>query len=217
MRARKHSESVKEAVFEPGELVLLTKPFYEKGLGVILPQADGPYLVSRVLSSHTVVLADPMSGEPLQGGRPLSVSRLVKFKFPADWAGPEAVEADDESGSVERYRKGMFLCVASPHSQNGRLHVARIEAIFAAQGQVEVSLYWVPPKGRTGPWQARVWTPWLDESSMPKKEVVSKQEIICQVELRDGALTQASLEKLTLHGVPATGQPRRDATLPPRT
>ena len=172
LRARKHSESVKEAVFEPGELVLLTKPFYEKGLGVILPQADGPYLVSRVLSSHTVVLADPMSGEPLQGGRPLSVSRLVKFKFPADWAGPEAVEADDESGSVERYRKGMFLCVASPHSQNGRLHVARIEAIFAAQGQVEVSLYWVPPKGRTGPWQARVWTPWLDESSMPKKEVV---------------------------------------------
>ena len=216
LRARKHSESVKEAVFEPGELVLLTKPFYEKGLGVILPQADGPYLVSRVLSSHTVVLADPMSGEPLQGGRPLSMSRLIKFKFPADWAGPEAVEADEESGSVERYRRGMFLCVASPHSQNGRLHVARVEAIFAAQGQVEVSLYWVPPKGRTGPWQARVWTPWLDESSMPKKEVVSKHEIICQVELRDGALTQASLEKLTLHGVPATGQPRRDATLPPR-
>eukprot|EP00972_Heterocapsa_arctica_P090590 13366983-Heterocapsa_arctica.AAC.1 len=52
VRARKHSESVKEAVFSEGELVLMAKPFYEKGLGVILPQADGPYLVTRVLSSH---------------------------------------------------------------------------------------------------------------------------------------------------------------------
>ena len=66
-----HSEYVKEAVFEAGELVLLTQPFYEKGLGIILPQADGPYLVTRVLSAHTAILADPMSGEPIQGGRPL--------------------------------------------------------------------------------------------------------------------------------------------------
>ena len=74
VRARKHSESVKEAVFEAGELVLLTQPFYEKGLGAILPQADGPYLVTRVPSAHTVILAGPMSGEPIQGGRPLSAS-----------------------------------------------------------------------------------------------------------------------------------------------
>ena len=52
---------------------------------------------------------------------------------------------------------------------------------------------------------------------MPRKEVVTKDEIICQFALKDGALIQASLEKLTLHGVPATGQPRRGATLPPRT
>ena len=217
VRARKHSESVKEAVFEAGELMLLTKPFYEKGLGVILPQADGPYLVTRVLSAHTVILADPMSGEPIQGGRPLSVSRLIRFKFPTDWAGPEAVEVENEPDTMETYRRGMFLCVSSQSSQYRRVYVARVEAIFAAQGQAEVALYWVPPKGRSGPWQARIWTPWLDDLGVPKKEVVTKDEIICQVELKDGALTQASLEKLTLHGVPATGQPRRDATLPPQT
>ena len=217
VRARKHSESVKEAVFEAGELVLLTKPFYEKGLGVILPQADGPYLVTRVLSVHTVILADPMSGEPIQGGRPLSVSRLIRFKFPTDWAGPEAVEVENEPDTMETYRRGMFLCVSSQSSQYRRVYVARVEAIFAAQGQAEVALYWVPPKGRSGPWQARIWTPWLDDSGVPEKEVVTKDEITCQVELKDGALTQASLEKLTPHSVPATGQPRRDATLPTRT
>ena len=92
-----------------------------------------------------------------------------------------------------------------------------IEAIFAAQGQAGAALYWVPPKGRSGPWQARVLTPCLDDLGKPKKEVVTKDEFICQVELKDGALTQASLEKLTPHSVPATGQPRRDATLPTRT
>ena len=34
---------------------------------------------------------------------------------------------------------------------------------------------------------------------MPKKEVVTKDEIIFQVELKYGPLTQASLEKLTLY------------------
>ena len=173
--------------------------------------------MTRVLSAHTVILADPMSGEPIQGGRPLSVSRPIRFKFPTDWAGPEAVEVENEPDTMETYRRGMFLCVSSQSSQYRRVYVARVEAIFAAQGQAEVALYWVPPKGRSGPWQARIWTPWLDDSGVPEKEVVTKDEIICQVELKDGALTQASLEKLTLHGVPATGQPRRDATLPPRT
>ena len=154
-----------------------------------------------------------MSGEPIQGGRPLSVSRFIKFKFPTDWAGPEAVEVEKEPGTMEIYRRGMFLCVSSPSSQYRRVYVARVEAIFAAQGQAEVARYSVPPKGRSGPWQARIRTPWLDDLGMPKKEVVTKDEIICQVELNDGALTQASLEKLTLHSVPATGQPRRDATL----
>ena len=125
VRARRHSESVGEAVSEAGELVLLTKPFYEKGLGVILPQADGPYLVTRVLSTHAAILADPMSGEPIQGGRPLSVSRLIKFKFPADWAGPEAVEVENEPDTVEMYRRGMFLCVSSQSSQYRRVYVAR--------------------------------------------------------------------------------------------
>ena len=41
---------------------------------------------------------------------------------------------------METYRRGMFLCVSSQSSQYRRVYVARVEAIFAAQGQAEVAL-----------------------------------------------------------------------------
>ena len=80
------------------------------------------------------------------------MSRLIRFKFPTDWAGPEAVEVENEPDTMEMYRRGIFLCVCSQSSRYRRVYVARVEAIFAARGQAEVALYWVPPKGRSGPW-----------------------------------------------------------------
>lgn len=93
--------------------------------------------------------------------------------------------------------------------------MARVERVFHDQQQIEVTLYWVPPNARTGPWQRRTWKIW-DDNGVVKKEVVSKEEFVCVVELCNEALTQESLERLTARGVPATLQPRRDATLPPR-
>ena len=95
------------------------------------------------------------------------MSRPIKFKFPTDWAGSEAVEVENEPDTVETYCRGMFLCVSSQSSQYRRVYVARVEAIFAAQGQAEVALYWVPPG--SGPRQARIWTPWLDDLGIPRK------------------------------------------------
>jgi hypothetical protein len=40
--SRRHEESKPVKEFIEGELVLVARPFYEKGTGVILPQADGP-------------------------------------------------------------------------------------------------------------------------------------------------------------------------------
>ena len=93
-------------------------------------------------------------------------------------------------------------------------HVLKPSSLLRARPKLHSTEFHL--RDGVGPRQARIWTPWLDDLGMPKKEVVTKDEIICQVELKDGALTPASLGKLTLHGVPATGQPRRDATLPPR-
>ena len=78
---------------------------------------------------------------------------------------------------------------------------------------MEVTLFWVPPESRGGPWQKRQWKEW-EENGVVRKEVISPSEFICPVELQERALTTASLELLTLHGIPATTMPRRDSTLP---
>ena len=90
-----------------------------------------------------------------------------------------------------------------------------VERVFSGADLAEVTLFWVPPGNRSGPWQARRWSIW-SENGQPKREVISAEELVCKVELAGDALTQESLERLTTCGVPATGQPRRDSTLPPR-
>ena len=46
-RSQKQKETKTFVRFQPGQLVLLQKPFYEKGQGLILPQCDGPFLIDR--------------------------------------------------------------------------------------------------------------------------------------------------------------------------
>ena len=105
----------------------------------------------------------------------------------------------------------------SPKTSNfTRIHVARIDQIFQDQGLAECTIYHVARNSRTGPWQARVWEVMLDSNGNVLKEVISEEEFVCPVVLINGALDNASLESLYLAGVPAVGQPRRDAALPPR-
>jgi hypothetical protein len=196
-------------------LVLVSKAFYEKGTAVILPQCDGPFRITRLPSLHTAVLADVFTGEPYMHNTPISVARLVLFKFPSDWAEPEPNEVGSSHDSFMSCRVGEFVCVAPRTSQFSRVHVARVEKMFRDQEQIEVALYWVPPECRTGPWQRRQWKLW-DEGGIVRREVISANEFVCKVFLQEGALTQGSLEVLTANGVPATTQPRRDSTLPPR-
>ena len=87
---------------------------------------------------------------------------------------------------------------------------------FPAQELAEVTLLWVAPGCRVGPWQARKWTV-CAENGVPKREVISAEGFIFTVTLTNDALTQDSLDNLQLHGVPAGVQPRRDASLPQRT
>ena len=215
-RARRHAEAKPEPSFHEGDLVLLSKPFFEKGLGAILPQCDGPYTISRLPTLHTAILVDTLTNEPILDGKPLSVARLIRFEFPQEWAGAEAVELDNDTSQLSKVRRGDFVCVAPRTSQYHRTYVAHVERVFQGQQQLEVTLYWVPPAERCGPWKARRWQIWSDEAGNPRKEIITCEEFICIVTLQNNALTHDSLEALTLHGILASGTPHRDASLPAR-
>jgi len=215
IRARKHGERKAEPDLQVGDLVLLLKPFWEQGQGVILPQCDGPYCISNIPTGHTAHLIDPLSGEPAVDGKPVALGRLLRFKFPSSWAGPEVQDMQEGAKSIEQLRVGDLVCVSPRTSQFKRIHVARVDRTFPAQGLAEVTLYWVPPGNRLGPWQARRWAVW-DEKGTIKREVIEQSELLCKVELVHDALTPESLERLTACGIPATQQPRRDSALPSR-
>ena len=216
LRARKHGEAKSEPDFTPGELVLLAKPFYEKGTGVILPQCDGPYVIYKLPTPHIVLLHDTLTNESVCDGKPVAVSRLIRFKFPHDWAGAEVQDVEDRENMMNGLKPGMFIAVSPKTSFFNRIHVARVERPFVGQELCEVTLYTVPKGNRTGPWQARRWVIWQNEDGTPKREVITKGEFITKVSLVNDALTQESFETLTMHGVPAGEQPRLDSSLPPK-
>jgi transposase InsO family protein len=217
LRARKHGEKKHEPTFRPNDLVLVAKPFYEKGTGVILPQCDGPYTIYRLPTAHTALLLDSLTGETAFDNKAVSVARLIRFNFPIDYATPDLSELRQVKLDFDRIKVGSFVCVAPNSSQFHRIHVARVERCFREQGMLECVLFHVLPNHRTGPWAARRWGIWTDEKGLLRKEVITEAEFICSVELVEDALTQESLEALTACGVPASHQPRRDSTLPSRT
>jgi len=216
VRARKHGERKHEASFQEQDLVLIQKPFFERGTGSILPQCDGPFVVSRTPTAHTVILEDPLTGDLYLDGKPVSVARLIRYHFPLDWAGPEAHELNDQVGDLSNLRVGDHIAVEPKVLTGKRIHVARVERVYVEQGLLQVVLYHVPQHARFGPWQRRPWEI-RHEGGRDRSEVITASEVVCKVELKNQALTQESLERLALHGIATGTQPSRDASLPPRT
>ena len=130
--------------------MLLHKPFYERGQGIILPQCDGPYCILD-LTTHTAVLGDALTGTVAFGGKPVSISRLVRFHYPAECAYPTPEEMED--GSVtDRLEHGDFVAV----SYKKRVHVACVDRIFREQAQIRAVIHEVPSDCRFGPWSRQM-------------------------------------------------------------
>ena len=100
-------------------------------------------------------------------------------------------------------------------SQNKRVFIARVDRVHSQQELIQVTLYHVPPPARFGPWQRRPWEVWQEHGQI-KSELLPMSEIVCKVELRNGALTLESLETLGSCGINTGTQPSRDSTLPSR-
>jgi len=216
VRARKHGERKHEASFRERDLVLIQKPFFERGTGSILPQCDGPFVISRVPTTHTAVLEDPLTGDLYLDGKPVSVARLIRYHFPVEWAGAEASELAEKVGDLTDLTMGDYIAVEPKVLTGKRVYIAKIERVYRGQGLVQVTLYHVPTHGRFGPWQRRPWEIRQD-GGRDRSEVITADEVLCKVELKNQALTHHSLEKLGLLGVATGTMPSRDASLPPRT
>ena len=200
-------------------MVLLSKPFWEKGAGLILPHCDGPYVITQLPTIHTAILEDPLTGENYHHGQPISVARLLRFNFPKEWSGPEQTpdEIDARQDLVEKLSPGAYIA-AQPNLPgfSQRVYVGRVERTFPAERLAEVTLLRTADTGRSGPWQRRRWDLWMGADGSPKRELIPEGEILCEVTLQEQALTTASLERLASFGVDVGTQPHRDRSLPPR-
>ena len=209
LEARKTQQRMKEEssrpVFKVGELVLLQKPFYEKGTGLILPQCDGPWEVASTPNEHTVTLREPLTEQAYLSGQFVSTGRLVHFNFPKAHLLDDAEEVAETAKKVE-VKLGMFVAVELEIQARSRVLIGKIKRVFEVGDQLEVELFAVPLGQRFGPWERRPW-------ELLETKQVARNEIICAVELVNKALTGESLERMAAFGI-NIAQPLADMGLP---
>ena len=224
-RMAKFQKNTEPPPFRSGDLVLLQKSFYERQAGLILPQADGPYMVDRILGDHTCVLSDPITGHVSFKGKPISLARLIAFEFPAQ-ALPDL--ADESTNVVGPISAGMYVAVEVSVQYRLRCYVAKVIQVFETSEYLTVELHHVSDGQRFGPWKRRPWTPIpCDHIDMPDERrtllyPTHMTEVLCIVTLNSQeveagrALDEVSLTRLIACGIPVGRQPGKDSTLPPR-
>jgi hypothetical protein len=209
LEAKKTQQRMREEsnrpIFKVGNLVLLQKPFYEKGTGLILPQCDGPWEVASTPNEHTATLREPLTEQAYLNGQFVSTGRLVHFNFPKAHLLDDAEEVAEAAKKVE-LKIDMTVAVEIEIQARSRVLVAKIKRIFEVGDQLAVDLYTVPLGQRFGPWERRPW-------ELLETKQISRSEVICQVELVNRALSGESLERMAALGI-NIAQPLADMSLP---
>ena len=100
------------------------------------------------------------------------------------------------------------VCLA-PH-----IFVGKVVRCFFASRMCQVALWEVHANERFGPWSRRKWVPYVDAGGSPQIDMYTEDDILTKVTLTEGALSNESLEHLTMLGVPVGDQPSRDKSLP---
>ena len=144
--------------FKVGELVLAVKPFYEKGQGLLLPQADGPYLINSMPDDHTVTLVNPVTFEPFQHGKRISTARIIRFHFPAEHLEADQKELEESIARPFEVKVDDLIAVEL-HKKDSNIFVARVKRVFEVGSQLECRVFEVAAGQRYGPWERRPWTP----------------------------------------------------------
>ena len=189
---------------------MLHKPFYERGLGAILPRCDGPFKIAATPTAHSAVLVDPLTNEPIDNGKLVSIARLIRFDYPADSVTMDVTEVPSRKDTIQNLKVGEYVAVELAKS---RVNVARVMKTFREQGQAEVMVLEIATTDRFGPWTRRKWTTQNITPGVPRIEVVTEAEVLCTVELRNDALTEQSVVRLATLGIASGATPSRDKSI----
>jgi hypothetical protein len=134
-RARKLQETKPVPKVVVGDLCLITKPFWERGGGLILPQADGPFQVDRVFDDHTCSLVDALTQLPFQSGQRISLARVIRFDYPT-----QCVNTDDTidrlTSDTSALLPNQLVAAELKIGPVPRVYVARVIRTFPANGQL---------------------------------------------------------------------------------
>ena len=110
---KQHEEKTNQPSYVEGDVVLVSKPLYERGTGAILPQSDGPYIIARLPTPHTAILEDIYSGDLYQHGKPVAVVRLIRYAYPVDWVREhDVIEDTNQPLTIEPRRS---CCSGTPY------------------------------------------------------------------------------------------------------
>ena len=144
-----------------------------------MPQADGPFIVEKVLSGHTCTLKDCVSGLPYMNGTRISLARLIKFNYPVEYRTVEEQETPP-GVPLEALTPGTFVAVETKLDQNVQIFIARVNRLFKANRMLEVDVYQVPSNQRYGPWNRRVWEVRTDAMHVVTRIVVPDTELLAR-------------------------------------
>ena len=124
--------------------------------------------------------------------------------------GHEADDLPDLTFDLDEVSISDFIAVRV----SKRIYVAKVIKVFYASRMFQAALWEVGVNERFGPWNRRKWVPYVDVGGSPQIDLFPEVDVVAKVSLQDGALTDASLEKIQLLNVPVGEQPTRDKSLP---
>ena len=187
-----HDETKNQRRYEVGELVMVGRARSERQ-GTLLPRMDGPYRVLAVPDDYGVLLADPVTGEPLQH------SQATELPSPdAQYSRFRVTRSQSRSNlGPDHLTVGQLVVVdVKGQALKRDIRVARIAA-EPEDGQITLELFAVPVPDRNGPWGGRRWaTESYGVGTLPTARVLCHADVSA-----DRAFTDRCMEALRLTGV----------------
>jgi hypothetical protein len=195
-RMEQHAKIVHPRKLEVGQLVMVEKAFFERGLAKLTPRCDGPFRVACLPDAWGAILADPVTGVEVFRGDRIAMDRICVFHYPAD------IELGADTGTKEQQQDIVIgNIVAWAESSNKVLRLGMVQQIMEQEGQVMIRT--LKADDRSGPMARRQWRLTEIQATMGLDDiaVVALDGQLLLDGSNSAMIEQSSLEKLRTTGV----------------